>query len=163
MTRSDDGVVELRFHTDGGPVVWGDGPHSTLGDCFADIGGDPDNNVVIITGTGDEFIARLDTSWVSDDGQGMTPELWNRIYTHGQRLLQNLLDIEVPVIAAVNGKATVHAELAVLADIVIATDDTVFADAPHFRFGTVPGAGVQAGGPRVPGAHPGPHFPPTGP
>jgi enoyl-CoA hydratase/carnithine racemase len=162
MTRSGDGVVELRLHTDGGPLVWGDGPHSTLGDCFADVGGDPDNKVVVITGTGDEFIARLDDSWVSDDGRGMTPELWNRIYTHGQRLLQNLLDIEVPVIAAVNGKATVHAELAVLADIVIATDDTVFADAPHFRFGTVPGDGVHAVWPLLLGANRGRYFLLTG-
>jgi enoyl-CoA hydratase/carnithine racemase len=140
MRRDDRGVVELRLHTDNGPLIWGDGPHSELGDCFADVGSDTDNKVVILTGTGEEFIARLDSSWVGT----MTPELWDRIYTHGKRLIANLLDIEVPVIAAVNGKATVHAELAVLSDIVLASDDAVFADAPHFRYGTVPGDGVQA-------------------
>jgi enoyl-CoA hydratase/carnithine racemase len=137
--RRTDGILELRLHTDGGPLVWGDGPHSELGHCFSDVGADPANRVVIITGTGDEFIARLDESWVGE----MTPALWNRIYTNGKRLLQRLLDIEVPVIAAVNGRATVHAELAVLSDIVLASDDAVFADGPHFRFGTVPGDGVH--------------------
>jgi enoyl-CoA hydratase/carnithine racemase len=73
----------------------------------------------------------------------MTPEKWDTIYFHGKRLLTSLLDIEVPVIAAVNGKATVHAELAVLSDIVLAADTAVFADAPHFRFGTVPSDGVH--------------------
>src|SRR5262249_6085098 len=40
--------------------------------------------------------------------------------------------------------ATVHAELAVLSDITLAADTTYFSDAPHFRYGTVPGDGVQA-------------------
>ena len=113
MTR-EDGVLELRLHTDGGPLVWGDGPHSELGRCFWDVGSDPANRVIILTGTGNEFIGRLDDSWVG----AMTPEKWNRIFTNGKRLLQALLDIEVPVIGAVNGKATVHAELALLSDIV---------------------------------------------
>jgi enoyl-CoA hydratase/carnithine racemase len=157
MTR-DDGVVELRLHTDGGPLVWGDGPHSELGYCFDDVGSDHDNRLVILTGTGDEFIARLDTSWVG----AMTPEKWDRIYTHGKRLLSRLLDVEVPVIAAVNGKATVHAELALLCDIVIASDDTVFADAPHFRFGTVPSDGVHVVWPMLLGPNRGRSFLLTG-
>ncbi|MFC0530500.1 enoyl-CoA hydratase/isomerase family protein [Phytohabitans kaempferiae] len=135
-----DGILEVRLHTDGGPLLWGAGPHTELGWALREIGGDPGNRVVILTGTGTEFIARLDDSWVGP----MTPPKWERIYTNGKRLLAALLDIEVPVIAAVNGKATVHAELAVLSDIVLATPETVFSDAPHFRFGTVPGDGVHA-------------------
>jgi enoyl-CoA hydratase/carnithine racemase len=138
MSRRD-GVIEVTLHTDGGSLVWGDDPHTELGHCFADIGADPDNRVVILSGTGDSFISRLDRSWVG----AMTPDKWTKIYFHGRRLLLNLLEIEVPVIAAVNGPATVHAELALLSDIVLAADTAVFADAPHFRFGTVPGDGVQ--------------------
>ncbi|MCU1460448.1 MAG: enoyl-CoA hydratase [Acidimicrobiales bacterium] len=157
MTRRD-GIIELRLHTGDGPLVWGDGPHSELGHCFADVGADPENRVVIITGTGDEFIGRLDDSWVGE----MTPALWNRIYSNGKRLLQRLLDIEVPVIAAVNGRASVHAELAVLADIVLAADDAWFADAPHFRFGTVPGDGVHQVWPLLLGPNRGRYFLLTG-
>src|SRR4051812_16040305 len=157
MTR-DDGIVELRLHTDGGPLVWGDSPHSELGDCFDDVGTDPDNRVVILTGTGDEFIARLDDSWVG----AMTPHKWNRILTNGKRLLQALLDVEAPVIGAVNGKATVHAELALLSDIVIATEATVFQDAPHFRHGTVPGDGVHVVWPHLLGPNRGRYFVLTG-
>lgn len=137
--RRVDGVLELRFHSDGGPLVWGASPHAELGRCFAVVGSDPDNRVIVLTGTGDSFLAALDDSWVG----AMTPAKWNRIFTNGRRLLSALLDIEVPVVAAVNGPATVHAELALLADIVIASDTTYFQDAPHFRYGTVPGDGVQ--------------------
>jgi enoyl-CoA hydratase/carnithine racemase len=48
------------------------------------------------------------------------------------------------VIVALNGPATVHSEYALLADIVIATPDTVFQDKPHFAFGVVPGDGVHS-------------------
>ena len=138
--RRTDGILELRLHTNDGPLIWGDGPHSELGQCFLAVGSDPENRVIILTGTGDSFIASIDTSWVGE----MTPAKWNRIYTNGKRLLSALLDIEVPVVAAINGPASVHAELALLSDIVIASDDSYLQDAPHFRYGTVPGDGVQA-------------------
>jgi enoyl-CoA hydratase/carnithine racemase len=153
-----DGICLVRFHTDGGPLVWGDGPHTELGYVFEDVGRDPDNRVVILTGTGNEFIAKLDQSWVGE----MNPHKWDKIYQHGRRLLANLLDIEVPVIAAVNGPATVHAELAVLSDIVIAADTATFRDAPHFRYGTVPGDGVHVVWPLLLGLNRGRYFLLTG-
>jgi enoyl-CoA hydratase/carnithine racemase len=158
LMQRRDGILLAQLHTDGGPLVWGDGPHTELGYAFEDIGRDPQNRVVILTGTGDEFIARIDTSWVG----AMTPAKWDKIYQHGKRLLDNLLDIEVPVIAVVNGPATVHAELAVLADIVLASDTAVFRDAPHFRFGTVPGDGVHVVWPMLLGPNRGRYFLLTG-
>jgi enoyl-CoA hydratase/carnithine racemase len=139
LERDDAGVLEIRLHTDGGPLVWGDGAHSELPSVFTAVAADPDNRVVILTGTGDRFIADLDESWVG----AMTPAKWSKIYSHGRRLLQRLLEIEVPVVGVLNGPATVHAEIAVLSDIVLATEDTYVSDAPHFRYGTVPGDGVH--------------------
>ncbi len=156
--RREDGILELALHSDGGSLHWGSGPHTELGYCFADVGADPENRIVILTGTGDEFIAKLDKSWVGE----MTPALWQEIYAHGRRLIMNLLEIEVPMVAAVNGPATVHAELALLCDIVLASDTATFKDAPHFRFGTVPGDGVHLLWPLLLGMNRGRHFLLTG-
>jgi enoyl-CoA hydratase/carnithine racemase len=57
--------------------------------------------------------------------------------------LNNLLDIEVPVICAINGPARFHPEVPVLGDIVIASETALFQDAPHFIGGIVPGDGAH--------------------
>jgi enoyl-CoA hydratase/carnithine racemase len=156
--RREEGILEVRLHTNQGPLVWGDGPHEELGRVFSTVGSDPENRVIVITGTGDSFISSMDSSWVGR----MTPEKWNRIYTHGTRLVMRLLDIEVPVIAAVNGPAKIHAEIALLSDIVVAQDNVYFQDAPHFKFGTVPGDGVHIVWPMLLGPNRGRSFLLTG-
>jgi enoyl-CoA hydratase/carnithine racemase len=50
-----------------------------------------------------------------------TPKGLDKIYKEAKDLLSNLLDIEVPIIGAVNGEAYIHAELILLSDIVIAS------------------------------------------
>jgi enoyl-CoA hydratase/carnithine racemase len=150
MTRHD-GILEVQLHTERGPLVWSVPAHRDLGDCFVDIGADWENRVVIITGTGGEFCTR--SVWPYPD--------WNNVYWEGKRLLMNLLDIEVPIIAAVNGPALVHAELLVLNDIVLAADTASFRDG-HFVHGTVPGDGVHVVWPALLGENRGRHFLLTG-
>ena len=53
--RREDGILEMRFHTDGGPLRWGFLPHEELEEAFLQVGRDRENKVVIMTGTGDEF------------------------------------------------------------------------------------------------------------
>ena len=138
LTR-EEGILEITLHSDGGPLVWGDSPHTELGYLFADVAADPENRVVILGGAGDAFCVKLDSSWVGR----MTPEKWQKIFFHGQRLLLNLLDIEVPVVSVVNGPARVHAEIPLLGDVVVGTRDAHLQDSPHFRYGAVPGDGVH--------------------
>jgi enoyl-CoA hydratase/carnithine racemase len=61
----------------------------------------------------------------------------------------NILDVEVPMIAAINGPCRLHPEYAMLCDIVLATPNTIFQDRPHFQLGIVPGDGVQVVWPEV--------------
>ena len=133
-----DGVLEVRLHTDGGPMVWSPTAHRELADAYGDIAGDPETKVVVLTGTGDSFIASMDTAALMAAGLS-----WDVIWWEGKRLLTNLIDIDVPVIGVVNGPAHVHAEMVVMSDIVLAADTAVFSDAPHFAYGTVPGDGVH--------------------
>ena len=66
------------------------------------------------------------------------------MFWNAQRLVHALLDIEVPMIAAVNGPAKRHADLALMCDIVIAADDVTFEDTAHFTNGSiVPGDGIN--------------------
>jgi len=153
-----DGILQITFHTAGGVLKWSGPSHEQLGYAFADIARDHENKVVIMTGTGDAFCAEIDMQ-----GFGrFTPEIWDHVYKDGKHLLMNLLDIEVPVIAAVNGPALIHAEIAVLSDVVIASDNAEFQDAPHFPNGMVPGDGVHIVWPLVLGVNRGRYFLLTG-
>jgi enoyl-CoA hydratase/carnithine racemase len=153
-----DGILQITLHTDGGVLKWSGPSHEQLGYAFADIARDHENRVVIMTGTGDAFCAEIDMSGIGR----FTPEMWDHVYKDGKHLLMNLLDIEVPIIAAVNGPALIHAEIAVLSDVVIASENTEFQDAPHFPSGLVPGDGVHIVWPLLLGINRGRYFLLTG-
>jgi enoyl-CoA hydratase/carnithine racemase len=139
LNRSKSGVLEVALHTDGGTLVFNGHTHEQFVDLFHAIGSDPDNRVVILTGSGDAFMETI-----SPEGfDFFAPQGYDKIYREGRKVLMNILDIEAPLIAAVNGPARLHSEYILLADIVLATPSTVFQDNPHFEFGIVPGDGVH--------------------
>jgi enoyl-CoA hydratase/carnithine racemase len=143
--RRENGILELSIHRDGGPAQWSFGEggiHEELGEVFYQVGRDRENRVVIFTGTGSAFLQDFDFTNAPSAAQ-LTPAFWDRIYKEGKDLIHNLLDVEVPVIGAVNGNAFIHSELIVLSDIVLAAEHARFADKAHFPIGAVPGDGVQ--------------------
>jgi enoyl-CoA hydratase/carnithine racemase len=154
LSRDADGVLVMRFHTDGGPLVWSALAHEELGYCFTDVGADRDNRVVVMTGTG--------ANWCADINAGSfklsTAGDWDLTFYDGRRLLNNLLDIEVPVISAINGPARIHPEIPVMSDIVIASETTLLQDAPHFMSGIVPGDGAHIVWPHLLGPNRGRYF-----
>jgi enoyl-CoA hydratase/carnithine racemase len=112
-----------------------------LASLWDNVSRDPENSVVVLTGTGDSFIAEggvfaAESNWV-------TPHAWRHIHRVGRRLVMSHLDIEVPLIAAVNGPSLLHSEQALLCDVVIASETATFADHAHFLHGVVPGDGVH--------------------
>lgn len=137
MERSEDGILEVTLHTDGGPLIWTTTAHDELAYAFEQISCDPDNAVVILTGAGEAFCPEIDFSTFNLG----TPHDWAEIIFEGQRLINNLLAIQVPVISAINGPALVHPEIAIINDIIIASDTAKFSDSPHFASGIVPGDG----------------------
>ncbi|MBI3742799.1 MAG: enoyl-CoA hydratase/isomerase family protein [Chloroflexi bacterium] len=154
-----DGILQVTFHTEGKSLKWSDdGSHRDFGYAFADIAADVANKVVIMTGVGDDFI----NDFVFKKKGRRRPSDWDTIYWEGKRLLMNLLNIEVPIIAAVNGPATIHAEVALLSDIVLAADHATFEAAKHFPKGKVPGDGVHIVWPMLLGINRGRYFLMTG-
>ncbi|RIV19375.1 enoyl-CoA hydratase/isomerase family protein [Fibrisoma montanum] len=140
LSRTTDGILEVRFTTNGGPIVFTGKDHTEFVDAFFQISRDRANKVVILTGTGDEWFAQIDGPSLGDI---TNPREWYNTWWEGQKVLQNLLDINVPVVAAINGPATVHSEYALTADVLLASEHAYFQDFPHLAFGIVPGDGVQ--------------------
>jgi enoyl-CoA hydratase/carnithine racemase len=139
FTRTTSGVLTLRFHTDGGPAKFTGQMHSDLPRVLYEIGQDRDNRVLVVTGTGDRFMTEIDGPSLDDPTK---PAVWDKTTAEGRRVMQRLVDLEMPIVAAVNGPATVHSEYVLVGDIVIAAGTTVFSDLPHLNFGLVPGDGI---------------------
>jgi enoyl-CoA hydratase/carnithine racemase len=138
-----DGVLQMTLHTEGQSLRWGFGPHGELPEAFHDVGGDRDNRVVILTGTGAEFSGPRATPGTSSFPSRPPPERIDRIHWEGRHLLMRLLEIEVPVISAINGPAWRHSEIPLLCDIVLAADTAQFQDSAHFASDVVPGDGMH--------------------
>jgi enoyl-CoA hydratase/carnithine racemase len=154
LTRTASGVLEVALHTDGDKLVFNGHTHEQFVELFHQIGSDTENRAVILTGSGDAFMDAI-----SPDGfDFFTPRGYDKIFREGRKVLMNILDIEVPMITALNGPVLLHSEYALLTDIILATPETVFQDKPHFEFGIVPGDGVHLLWPEVIGSIRGRYF-----
>jgi enoyl-CoA hydratase/carnithine racemase len=144
--RREDGIIEVRMHTDGDSAKWGLELHRAFIPAFADIGHDPENECVIFSGTGSTFLASMDP--VGWERAGFTEkytfdrgyDYWYADQVHEPFALLNL---EIPVVAAINGPFFIHQELALLNDLVICSESTTMADGHYTGMGIVPGDGVQ--------------------
>jgi len=140
-----DGILQMTLHTDGGPLRWNLDAQAECALALHDVGADRDNRIVIVTGTGTEFSGpRLDPDAPFFHGVNLTPEGIHHVFSNAKRLVNAHLNVEVPMIAVVNGPAQRHADLALMCDIVIAADDATFEDTAHFTNGGIaPGDGIN--------------------
>ncbi|MEV7397074.1 enoyl-CoA hydratase/isomerase family protein [Aeromicrobium sp. NPDC092404] len=144
--RREDGILEVRMHTGGDSAKWSLELHRAFIPAFADIGHDPENECVIFSGSGDAFLASMDPAgWVRyefdkpyDFEKGY--DFWYADQVHEP---MSLLNLEIPVIAAINGPFFIHQELALLNDLVICSESTTMSDGHYTGMGIVPGDGVQ--------------------
>jgi enoyl-CoA hydratase/carnithine racemase len=139
LTRDAAGVLVAEFHSNGGPFTFTAQDHTELVDAFYRIAQDRENKIVILTGAGGDFIPDVDFSTF---GNVADPGVWSQVHDEGVQILENIANIRVPVIAAVEGRAYVHSEYALLANVIVAAEDATFHDVPHFAGGIVPGDGI---------------------
>ncbi|MEY2926551.1 MAG: hypothetical protein RL367_1028 [Pseudomonadota bacterium] len=139
-----DGILEIRVHTNGGPLIFDQRCQEDFGEVFDVVGKDFGNRVIILTGTGNRFCADFNYASFIEMYRKYGQEAgYAKIVADARRMMQAFIDLPVPVISAVNGLAHAHGDLPVLADIVLASDDAEFRDAAHFIVGAVPGDGSQ--------------------
>ena len=143
---SEEGILLMQCHTGGGSLVWDWKAHDEMSDAFADIAGDREIRVLIHTGTGENYNANWGPDpvekplYLAMDGQKGLTKLDEKAW-YGRMLVENVLSVDVPIISAVNGPCSIHAEVPLLADIVLASETAYFQDLAHFPRGLVPGDG----------------------
>jgi enoyl-CoA hydratase/carnithine racemase len=139
LTRDVNGVLVAEFHSNGGPFIMTAQAHTEFVDAFYRIGQDRANKIVILTGAGSQFIGDVD--W-SSFGDVTDPGVWSQVHDEGLQVLENIANIRVPVIAAIEGRAHVHSDYALLASVIVAAESATFEDVAHFAAGVAPGDGI---------------------
>ena len=139
VTRDANGVLVAEFHSNGGPFTMSAPAHTEFVDAFYRIAQDRANKIVILTGAGGEFITDVD--W-SSFGDVIDPGVWSPVHDEGVQVLENIANIRVPVIAAIEGRAHVHSDYALLASVIVAAEGATFQDVAHFSAGIAPGDGI---------------------
>ncbi len=131
-TRTDGGVFEVTLDRPKANAI-DLATSREMGDIFAGFRDDPDLRVAIITGGGEKFFCAGWDLKAAADGDAVDDDYG----VGGFGGLQELPDLNKPVIAAVNGICCGGGlELALSADIILAADHATFA-LPEIRSGTV--------------------------
>ncbi len=137
--RGEDGILVMSLHNEGGPLTFTAQDHESFVDAFYEVARDRDNKVVILTGAGGDFMPGID---FGSFGSVADPDVWSKVHDEGTQILENIANIRVPMIWGLEGRAHVHAEYGLLANIIVAAEDASFNDLPHFAGGIIPGDGV---------------------
>ena len=112
--------------------------HHDLTRLFADLRRERDARAVVLTGEGRAFSAGGDFAWFPTL---QDPERMEALRQDAKQLIWDLVDVEVPIVAAVNGPAMgLGASIALLCDVVFMADTATIGD-PHVRVGIVAGDG----------------------
>jgi len=112
--------------------------HTELEELFGEISADDGVNAIVLTGAGRAFCAGGDVKGMDQRVREGT----RRVPLRGaKRLIRNLLEVEQPLIAAVNGDAVgLGATIALFCDIIIAAENARIGDT-HVKVGLVAGDG----------------------
>ena len=134
--------------------------HHELEQIWLDVRADQDVNAIILTGAGRAFCAGGDVKGMAEGtlsgaapkkgkGRGRGPIA----ASNGRRVIENMLDVEQPIIGAINGDAIgLGATLALLCDITVASEKARFADT-HVKVGIGAGDGGAVIWPLLIGPH----------
>jgi enoyl-CoA hydratase len=112
--------------------------HHELVHLFAELRTERDARAILLTGSGRAFSAGGDFAWFPELRD---PAALDALQADARRMITDLLDVELPIVCAVNGPAVgLGASLALLCDVIFIAEDATIAD-PHVRAGIVAGDG----------------------
>jgi enoyl-CoA hydratase len=97
--------------------------------------------VVLLTGSGRAFSAGGDMAWFPTL---RSPDRLHRLRREGKQIIWDQLDVEIPIVCALNGSAVgLGASIALMCDVVVMADVAAIID-PHVQVGLVAGDGGSA-------------------
>ncbi len=112
--------------------------HDDLTRLFAALKRENEARAVVLTGRGRAFSAGGDFNWFPSLREMSRLDALRR---DAKQLIWDLLDVEIPMVAAVNGHAMgLGASIALLCDVIFMADTATIGD-PHVRVGIVAGDG----------------------
>jgi enoyl-CoA hydratase len=138
-TERIDHVLRVTIDHPTSPLNALDGQlHHDLTALFAALRRETGARAVVLTGRGRAFSAGGDFNWFPEL---RTPERLDALRRDAKQLIWDLLDVELPIVAAVNGHAMgLGASIALLCDVIFMADSATIGD-PHVRVGIVAGDG----------------------
>jgi enoyl-CoA hydratase len=141
-TERIDQVLKVTIDHPTSPLNAVDGSlHHDLTMLFADLRRENTARAVLLTGRGRAFSAGGDFNWFP---QLRGVERLDALRRDAKQLIWDLLDVELPIVAAVNGHAMgLGASIALLCDVIFIADTATIGD-PHVRVGIVAGDGGTA-------------------
>ena len=112
--------------------------HHDLTALFAGLRRESEARAVVLTGRGRAFSAGGDFAWFPTLTETARLDALRR---DAKQLIWDLLDVELPIVAAVNGHAMgLGASIALLCDVILMAETATIGD-PHVRVGLVAGDG----------------------
>jgi enoyl-CoA hydratase/carnithine racemase len=142
LDRRDDGVLLAQGHTCDGPIQLSVQNHRALGQFLKTVGADPDNEVLILTGSGEEFMMDADPEGFALEDEDLESWAYEYAYKDGRINVSALVnDLEIPTIGVLNGSGF-HTEIVLMCDITIAAEDATIFDL-HYDIGSVPADGIH--------------------
>jgi enoyl-CoA hydratase/carnithine racemase len=143
MDRREDGVLLVEAHTNGGPIQLSVENHRSVGQLFKTVGADPKNEIMIFTGSGNDFMMDSDPEGFNLEEQDMAYWAYEYAYKDGRINASSLVnDLEIPTIGVLNGPGF-HTEICLMCDITVCSEDAVIYDL-HYDIGSVPGDGIHS-------------------
>lgn len=142
MERRDDGVILVQAHSKGGPIQLSVENHRSLGQMLKTVGADPKNEIMILTGSGDEFMMDADPEGFRLEQEDLAGWAYEYAYKDGRINVSALVnDLEIPTIGVLNGPGF-HTEICLMCDLTICAEDAIIYDL-HYDIGSVPGDGIH--------------------
>lgn len=143
LERSADGVILAQAHTKGDSVQLSVQNHRAVGQLFKTIGADPENEVMILGGSGEDFMMDADPKGFELEQEDLQHWAYEYAYKDGRINVSALInDLEIPTIGIING-CGFHSEICLMCDITLMAEDAVIYDL-HYDIGSVPGDGIHS-------------------